>query len=54
MFIEEVDVGEEEPRTICSGLVGYVDEASLQGRAVVVLANLKVRTHARECRWTYS
>lgn len=43
LFVEEVDVGEEEPRTICSGLKGYVPLDSLEGSLVVVLANLKAR-----------
>ena len=43
LFVEEVDVGEPEPRQICSGLVGYVPEAELQDRLVVVLCNLKAR-----------
>mmetsp|Transcript_25133 Transcript_25133/g.42037 ORF Transcript_25133/g.42037 Transcript_25133/m.42037 type:complete len:254 (-) Transcript_25133:175-936(-) len=46
LFIEEVDVGEEEPRQILSGLIGYVSEEEMQGRAVVVLCNLKARNLA--------
>jgi tRNA-binding EMAP/Myf-like protein len=33
-------------RTICSGLVGFVEESELQGRMVAVLANLKPRNMA--------
>eukprot|EP01018_Ginkgo_biloba_P017662 Gb_23258 [translate_table: standard] len=43
LYVEEVDVGEPDPRTICSGLVKYIPEDELQGRNVVVLANLKPR-----------
>lgn len=43
LFVEEVDVGEAEPRTICSGLVGYVPLEALQDARVLVLANLKPR-----------
>ncbi|XP_057781210.1 uncharacterized protein LOC130999634 [Salvia miltiorrhiza] len=43
LYVEEVDVGEAEPRTICSGLVKYVPLDQLQERNVVVLANLKAR-----------
>ncbi|XP_031489740.1 uncharacterized protein LOC116257265 [Nymphaea colorata] len=43
LYVEEVDVGEPEPRTICSGLVGFVPLEELQDRNVVVLANLKPR-----------
>ncbi|KAB2614981.1 aminoacyl tRNA synthase complex-interacting multifunctional protein 1-like [Pyrus ussuriensis x Pyrus communis] len=43
LYVEEVDVGEPEPRTICSGLVKYVPLDHLQDRNVIVLANLKPR-----------
>lgn len=43
LYVEEVDVGEPEPRIICSGLVKYVPIDHLQEINVVVLANLKPR-----------
>mmetsp|Transcript_410 Transcript_410/g.1054 ORF Transcript_410/g.1054 Transcript_410/m.1054 type:complete len:253 (-) Transcript_410:377-1135(-) len=43
LFVETIDVGEEEPRTIISGLAKYVPLDSLQDRMVVVLCNLKPR-----------
>ncbi|KAJ4974691.1 hypothetical protein NE237_007865 [Protea cynaroides] len=43
LYVEEVDVGEPEPRTICSGLVNYIPLDQIQGLQVVVLANLKPR-----------
>ncbi|KAI6698966.1 hypothetical protein NL676_019085 [Syzygium grande] len=43
LYVEEVDVGEPELRIICSGLVKYFPLQELQGRNVVVLANLKPR-----------
>ncbi|KAM3270231.1 aminoacyl tRNA synthase complex-interacting multifunctional protein 1 [Capsicum chacoense] len=43
LYVEEVDVGEAEPRIICSGLVKYVPLDHLQERSVIVLANLKPR-----------
>ncbi|KAJ1703997.1 hypothetical protein LUZ63_003776 [Rhynchospora breviuscula] len=43
LYVEEVDLGEPEPRTICSGLVNYVPLELLQDSKVVVLANLKPR-----------
>ncbi|CAN6470280.1 unnamed protein product [Victoria cruziana] len=43
LYVEEVDVGEPEPRTICSGLVSFIPLEELQERSVVVLANLKPR-----------
>ncbi|KAK3829346.1 MAG: hypothetical protein J3Q66DRAFT_364367 [Benniella sp.] len=47
LYIEQVDVGEEEdgqpkkPRTIVSGLVRYVPKDYLEGRAVIVVGNMK-------------
>lgn len=43
LYVEEVDVGEEQPRTICSGLVNYLPLDQLQDSNVIVLANLKPR-----------
>ncbi|KAG6553553.1 hypothetical protein Mapa_004466 [Marchantia paleacea] len=44
LYVEEVDLAEVEgPRTICSGLVKYLSLEELEGRDVVVLANLKPR-----------
>ncbi|XP_043695913.1 tyrosine--tRNA ligase, cytoplasmic [Telopea speciosissima] len=43
LYVEEVDVGEPEPRTICSGLVNYIPLDQIQGLQVIVLANLKPR-----------
>ena len=40
-YVEEVDVGEEAPRTVVSGLVKYIPEAEMQGRRVVLVCNLK-------------
>ena len=37
----QVDLGEEEPRQIVSGLVHYYTEDELMGRKVIVLVNLK-------------
>jgi aminoacyl tRNA synthase complex-interacting multifunctional protein 1 len=34
LYVEEVDVGEEEPRTICSGLVNYLPIEQLQVRCI--------------------
>ena len=39
--MEEVDAGEEAPRTVVSGLVKYIPEAEMQGRRVVLVCNLK-------------
>lgn len=45
LYVEEIDLGEEEPRTICSGLRPYISSKDdLIGKKVVVLCNLKPRT----------
>jgi len=37
----QVDVGEEEPRQIVTGLVDYYTAEELQGKKIVVVTNLK-------------
>jgi methionyl-tRNA synthetase len=41
LYIEKIDCGEAEPRTIVSGIVPYYTEEELLGKNVVVVANLK-------------
>ncbi|XP_072938140.1 tyrosine--tRNA ligase, cytoplasmic [Epargyreus clarus] len=41
LYVEKIDVGEAEPRTIVSGLVNFVPIEEMQNRDVVVLCNLK-------------
>lgn len=41
LYVEKIDIGEPEPRTIVSGLVKYVPIEEMKDRLVVVLANLK-------------
>uniref|UniRef100_A0A8C7GWS4 Tyrosine--tRNA ligase n=1 Tax=Oncorhynchus kisutch TaxID=8019 RepID=A0A8C7GWS4_ONCKI len=41
LYLEKIDVGEAEPRTVVSGLVAYVSQEALQDRLVVLLCNLK-------------
>jgi len=43
LFCEEVDIGEDEPRQVASGLRPYMNAEDLEGRMVLVLANLKAR-----------
>ena len=43
LFCEKIDIGEEEPRQIASGLRAYYTTEDLVGRRVCVLANLKKR-----------
>ncbi|KAA0710537.1 Tyrosine--tRNA ligase, cytoplasmic [Triplophysa tibetana] len=41
LYLEKIDVGEEQPRTVVSGLVAYISQEELQDRHVVLLCNLK-------------
>uniref|UniRef100_A0A8D0GKU3 Aminoacyl tRNA synthetase complex interacting multifunctional protein 1 n=1 Tax=Sphenodon punctatus TaxID=8508 RepID=A0A8D0GKU3_SPHPU len=41
LYVEEVDVGEPNPRTVVSGLVKYVPLEQMQNRMAVFLCNLK-------------
>lgn len=43
LYIERIDLGEAEPRTIVSGLVPYIPIEEMRDRMVLVLANLKGR-----------
>lgn len=43
LFCEKIDIGEEEPRSIASGLRAYYKVEDLVGKRVLVLANLKAR-----------
>eukprot|EP01114_Cavostelium_apophysatum_P000107 TRINITY_DN1010_c0_g1_i1.p1 TRINITY_DN1010_c0_g1~~TRINITY_DN1010_c0_g1_i1.p1 ORF type:complete len:461 (+),score=165.18 TRINITY_DN1010_c0_g1_i1:129-1385(+) len=41
LYVEQIDVGEEKPRTVVSGLVKFVPIEEMQDRMVLVMANLK-------------
>lgn len=41
LYLEKIDCGEENPRTVVSGLVKYVSLEEMQNRMVIVLCNLK-------------
>lgn len=43
LFCEEIDIGEDAPRLIASGLRPFYQVADLQDRKVLVVANLKPR-----------
>ncbi len=43
LFCEKIDIGEEQPRDIASGLRAYYSAEDLIGKRVCVLANLKTR-----------
>eukprot|EP00526_Cylindrotheca_closterium_P000317 CAMPEP_0113619964 /NCGR_PEP_ID=MMETSP0017_2-20120614/10155_1 /TAXON_ID=2856 /ORGANISM="Cylindrotheca closterium" /LENGTH=868 /DNA_ID=CAMNT_0000529583 /DNA_START=114 /DNA_END=2720 /DNA_ORIENTATION=+ /assembly_acc=CAM_ASM_000147 len=43
LYCEEIDVGEEEPRTVASGLRPYMKAEDMEGKLVLVLCNLKER-----------
>jgi aminoacyl tRNA synthase complex-interacting multifunctional protein 1 len=38
LYVEQIDCGEEAPRTICSGLRAYMKPEDLQDQFVVVVA----------------
>ena len=42
LYCEEIDVGEEAPRNIASGLVPHYSLEEMKGRRVIVMCNLKV------------
>ncbi|GJY71439.1 probable methionine--tRNA ligase, partial [Tanacetum coccineum] len=44
LYVETIDVGEEQPRTVVSGLVKYIPLGEMQNRKVCVLCNLKPAT----------
>ncbi|KAL3619993.1 hypothetical protein CASFOL_034905 [Castilleja foliolosa] len=41
LYVEEIDVGEPQPRTVVSGLVNFIPLEEMQNRKVCVLCNLK-------------
>lgn len=41
LYVEKIDLGEVEPRTVVSGLAKFVPLEDLQDRLVAVLCNLK-------------
>lgn len=41
LYVEEIDLGEEKPRTVVSGLRKFVSEEEMMGRKVAVVCNLK-------------
>jgi aminoacyl tRNA synthase complex-interacting multifunctional protein 1 len=41
LYVEQIDVGEKEPRTVISGLVRFVPLEAMQNRDVIVMTNLK-------------
>jgi glutamyl-tRNA synthetase len=43
LYCEEIDLGEDEPRQIASGLRPYMKADDMEGRKVLVLCNLKAR-----------
>ena len=43
LYCEEIDVGEEKPRQIASGLRMHYTEEEMMGQRLLVVSNLKVR-----------
>lgn len=44
LYVEQVDIGESQPRQIISGVAQYIPLSEMQNRLVVVLANIKPST----------
>lgn len=42
LYVEQIDVGEAEPRTVVSGLVNYIPIEEMQDKVLVCVCNLKV------------
>lgn len=41
LYVEQIDVGEKEPRSVVSGLAQYVPLEEMQGARVIVVCNMK-------------
>lgn len=41
LYLEEIDLGEDKPRQVISGLVKFVPKDKMEGRRVAVVCNLK-------------
>jgi len=41
LYLEQIDIGEEKPRTVVSGLVKFIPIEEMQNRMCVVMCNLK-------------
>jgi glutamyl-tRNA synthetase len=41
LYVEDIDVGEAEPRTVVSGLVKFMKEEDMLNKTILVLKNLK-------------
>lgn len=41
LYVEQIDIGEAEPRTVVSGLVNYIPIEEMQGKMLVAVCNLK-------------
>ena len=39
LYVEQIDIGEAEPRTVCSGLVKYMKEEDILGATVIVIVS---------------
>lgn len=52
LYVEEIDVGEEAPRTVVSGLVKFMNPEDMKDKTILVLKNLKpvsmrgIKSHA--------
>ena len=48
LLVLKVDLGEDQPRTICAGIAQHYNPAGLIGKQIIVVANLAPRTFKGE------
>ncbi|CAJ1345274.1 unnamed protein product, partial [Effrenium voratum] len=46
LLVEQIDIGEEVPRQICSGIGAFFEPDQVVGKKVVIVSNLKARKMA--------
>jgi aminoacyl tRNA synthase complex-interacting multifunctional protein 1 len=48
LYVEQIDIGEAEPRTVCSGLVKYMTEEEIRGATIIVIVRLSCIPSSRD------
>ena len=43
LYLLKIDVGEEQPRTIFAGIKEFYSKEQLQGKSIIIVANLQAR-----------
>ena len=47
LYVESIDIGEAEPRTVCSGLVKYMSEDEIRGATIIVIVSILSPLYSR-------